>query len=180
MGIFDRLFRKGNLKIPNRHRSAAYMNLAFGITPTAADLTPSAWDTPPVPLTTLTNGDPMTHFTTPGLHDDADQTFIEIDLGTEFEIYEINVLNEGAATGFMKDAAGADVDFHLIVGITGEDVSTGTTLDTQTVAGDGADKDSTLEYVGNGVAARYIWVEFTGEVGDDTEVDLSQIKVFGC
>jgi len=179
MGIFNKIFAKGRLKIPARHRTAAYMNLAFDILPTAVDVTPNAWDTPPVDLRTLTDENYQTHFATPGVHDDADQTYIEIDLGDIYEIYEIIVQNGGAAIGYNKAIAGADVDFHLVTSIS-DDVTAGTVRDTQTVPGDGANHDNTLHYVGEGIPARYVYIEFTGEVGDVTTVDLSQIEVFGC
>lgn len=179
MGIFDRFFGKGKLKIPARHRTAAYMNLAFDITPTAEDVTPSAWDTPPAPLRNLTDENYQSHLTTPGVHDDADQTYIEIDLGQIYEVYEIIIQNGGAATGYNKAVAGADVDFHLVTSIA-DDVTAGTVRDTQTVPGDGANHDNTLHYVGEGIPARYVYIEFTGEVGNNTTVDLSSIEVFGC
>ena len=176
--MFGNIFKK-KMKIPPRHRSAAYMNLAYKLTPTAVDVTPNAWDTPPAPLCNLTDEQRYTHLTTPGVHDDADQTYIEIDLGAIYEVYEIVVQNAGAATGYNKAIAGANVDFHLITSVV-DDITEGTTRDTQTVLGNGVDHDNTLHYVGDGIPVQYVYVEFTGEPGDITTVDLSAIEVFGC
>jgi hypothetical protein len=113
------------------------------------------------------------------VHDDADQTYIMVDLGAIYEVYEIKVSSYGT-TGFNKAVAGADVDFHLVTHDTVDDVSLGTVRDTQTVPGSGVDQASTLHYNGQGISVRYVYVEFTGEVGDVTTVDITEIEVLGC
>jgi len=174
LGIFEKQ------RIPPRHRSAAYMDLAFNRTPTATDEDAAAWDTPPAPLNSLTDGSEETHLTTDGVDNDAKSTWIEVDIGQECEVYEINVRSL-AAGGFMQDATGAgNITISLITGAEGEDPTTGTARDTQDVAADGAYDISTLHYIGSGIPVRYVWIEFTPETTKAITVDLSTIEVFGC
>ena len=178
MGIFDRIFG-GRMKIPPRHRSAAFMNLAFGILPTQDGVGAATWDTAPTNLTALTDGQPCTHLTQDGIDADATQVYIEVDLGQEFEVYEMEISSRGAATGFRK-AAGAAQDILLVTGITGETAATGTTRETHSVAGDNAWDESTLHYLGDGIPVRYVWVTTTGDAVNNVDVDISEIEVFGC
>lgn len=173
-GIFKRQ------RIPPRHRSSAYMDLAFGRTPTATDEDAAAWDTPPAPLGLLTDGSEETHLTTDGVDNDAKSTWIELDLGQEHEVYEINIRST-PGVGFMQAAAATvDLVVSLITGAEGEDVTTGTARDTQDVAHDGAWDTATIHYIGNGIPVRYVWIQFTPENTHNVNVDLSVIEVFGC
>ena len=156
------------------------MNLAFGRTPTDSDEDAAAWDTPPAPLTNVTDGSEETHFTTDGVDNDHKSTWLELDLGQEREVYEINVRSL-AAGGFMQDATGAGaITISLITGAEGQDPTTGTARDTQDVAADGAYDIATIHYIGAGIPVRYVWIEFTPEANKAITVDLSVIEVFGC
>jgi hypothetical protein len=180
MGIFDRLFGRGALKIPIRHRSAAYMNLAYGIVPTAADAV-GAWDTPPTPIEDITDEKLDTHFCTQdGINAAANLTWLQIDLGQEFEVYEIVIHNRSGEGFNQAAAAAANIDVNLITGVTGETATTGDVRDTQEVGHAGAWEDSTLHYVGEGISVRYVWIAFTPDGANDMNVDLSEIEVFGC
>lgn len=167
--------------VPARHRQAAYMNLAYGITPTALDAL-GAWLTPPDPIADVTDELAETHFcTADGVNAAAQLTWLEIDLGQEYEVYEIVVRNLPGEGFNQAVAAVADIDVNLMIGITGATPAAPTaTLDTQVCGHGGLWEDSTLHYVGEGVRTRYVWIAFTPDGANNMNVDLSEIEVFGC
>lgn len=178
MGIFDRLFGKGDLKVPQRHRQAAYMNLAYEKTPTFADATPAAaWDTdPPNPERWV---DEKIDSHSLGAHNDNVESWAVIDLGQEYEIYEIVIDHIPTTAGFRQAAGGAAIDFTLQTGVLAT-IGDATTRDTQSVATDNAWKTVALNYLGEGIPVRYIFIAFTPDGTRICSLDLSSIEVYGC
>ena len=161
-------------RIPPRHRSAAYMNLAFGKVPTDA-CSVGTWDQRPAPLTFLTNGNKTTNITTIGQHStDTEVCTLEIDLGREYEVYEINV-HARTGTGFKKVNTAQNA---LLVTVDG--AAAALTRDTQAVAGDGAYKAPTLHYKGQGIPVQKIQIKTTMNSAHMFTLALAEIEVFGC
>lgn len=165
MGIFDRMFGKGNLKPPKRHRQAAYMNLAYKILPAMAVMTAAD------PLAHLTDEHGHTHLTTDGEVGAAATGTLIIDLGQIYEVYEINV-SELAGGGF-EGGVTEDETARLLT-----NDGAGYVERAAQNLGNGW-QCSAIDYVGEGIPVRYVQIEVFG--GTDTaSVDLSEIEVFGC
>ena len=161
--------------IPPRHRSSAYMNLAFGKLPT---ILTADWDTDPVGLGNLTDESADTHLTTDGACkvNLAAGKGIKIDLGQKFEVYEINVENrsgEGVKANNAANAGTVKVKTSL------DDTTYTQRSSTQTPAGV-AFEDMNVDYLGSGIPVRYVLVEFDSDASYFMTVDISEIKVFGC
>ena len=87
--------------IPPRHRQAAYMNLAYGITPVDA-----GFNVVPTTLHNLVDERVATHITVDGQVAAAATGTLIIDLGQIYEVYEIKVKNrptEGFSGGGTAD-----------------------------------------------------------------------------
>ena len=167
------LFKKQ--RIPPRHRSAAYMNLAFGKLPTIEGSV-GVCDQDPAPLSILTDeGDQEVGFTTILEHSTvAENLYIQIALEQEFEIYEI-VIRHKTGAGYKKAATDQDV---LLKTIDGANVTT--TRDTQTVTGDDAFHDNELTYKGDGIPVQIVLIQTVMTSANKFTLDLSEIEVFGC
>ena len=162
-------------RIPPRHRSAAYMNLAFGVLPVAKGSV-GAPDQAPLPIEILTDeGDKSVGFTTVLEHaTDTENVMIEIDLLHEYEVYEI-VVSFKTATGFKKVATNQDILLRTV-----NAAAAVSTRDTQTLTADGAFHDSTLHYVGDGIPVQKVQIYTVMNSADKLTMDLSEIEVFGC
>lgn len=161
-------------RIPPRHRSSAYMNLAFGKIPTDV-ASVGTWDQRPAPLIMLTDADKSTNITTIGEHStDAETLTLEIDLGQEYEVYEILVHNR-TGTGFKKAATAQDVTL-----VTLNAAAAAVTRDTQAIAGDDAYKTSTLHYKGQGIPVQKVQIKTLMNSANKFTLALADIEVFGC
>lgn len=174
MGIFDSMFG-GGMSIPPRHRSSAFMNLAHQKVPVIKGSV-GVCDQDPAPLTVLTDSETKTiGFTTVLEHStNGENLAIEIDLGREYEIYEI-IVHSAAVGGFKKAVTDQSVLLRTI-----DAGATTTTRDTQVVAGDDAYHASTLHYNGCGIPVQKIQVYTVMNSANKFSADLTEIEVFGC
>ena len=160
------MFKK--IGIPPRHRQAAYMNLAFGITPVDA-----GFNVVPTTLPNLVDERIDTHITVDGQVAAGTTGTLIIDLGQIYEVYEIRIKNrptEGFSGGGTADGT---------VRLTTDD-GTGwlSRSGFQTMTVGFADAD--VDYIGVGIPVRYVGLSIVGGAATITHVDLSEIEVFGC
>ena len=147
------------------------MNLAFGKTPTKG----GAWDTNPVGMVTLTNGDVITSMATAGQNNDAAAVYLMLDLGAEYEIYNITI---HSGDGGYKSAAANTGTLKLKTGTTSV-LADATERDTQTTVS-AAYIPITLGYEDNGISARYVFLELVGDATRIQYLKPAEIEVFGC
>lgn len=165
--MFGNIFGKRG-KVPLRHRSSAYMNLAHQILPTIS----GTFDTTPAPLAMLTDGNRQVPITTAGVETTA--AGIVIDLGMEYEVYEIKI-HSGYGGGYLS-VVGNTGTIELAV----EDAAAAaTTLDTQNTVST-AYVPITLHYQGNGIPVRKILLQVVSIGADAQTIKPSEIEVFGC
>ena len=176
--MFEKLFglaAEKELKVPVRGAKAAYMNLAYQ---KLATITGSGGvcDQNPSPLSILTDeGNKENGFTTVLEHSsNGEHLAIEINLGQEFEVYEI-ILHHKSGAGYKKAATDQIVKIRTYDG-SGAFVD----RDAQTVTGDNAYHDNTLHYVGEGIPVKHVQVRTTMTSANKFSLDLSEIEVFGC
>lgn len=170
--MFEKLFKKDKRVVPVRGARAAFMNLAYAITPTV----PGTWTTPPVGMVNLTDEQHLTHLTTDGVTNTtvADKVQIKVDLGQIFEVYRIDVLNT-LAVGIKANNSSSTGTVKLQVST---DDAAWTTLTTQTPAGT-AFEDMALDYDGEGVAARYVRLYLENDDTYFLTIDISDVEVYG-
>lgn len=171
--MFENIFgNKDKRAVPVRGARAAFMNVAYALTPTIV----GTWTTDPVGLASLTDEQHLTHLTTDGVTNTtlANKVQIKIDLGQTFEIYKIGVLN--------TPAVGIKANNALNAGTVKLQVSTDdtnwTTLATQTPAGT-AFEDMAIDYDGEGVATRYVRLYLENDDTYFLTIDISDIEVYG-
>ena len=161
------LFKKRG--IPPRHRSAAYMNLAF-----QRLVTEVGFDVTPTPLEMLTNGITQTPITTGGEETGATGDLI-LDLGGEYEVYEI-LIHSGVGGGYMS-GAGNTGEIELQVapasGVYGAVLATQTDVT-------GILIPIALNWTGNGQPVQFIRIRATSDTVRPQLVRPSEIEVFGC
>ena len=170
--MFEKLLGKKKRAVPVRGARAAFMNVAYAITPTIV----GTWTTDPVGLANLTDEQHLTHLTTDGVTNTtlADKVQIKVDLGQIFEVYRIDVLNI-AATGIKANNALSAGTVKLQVST---DDSAWTTLATQTPAGT-AFENMDIDYDGEGVAARYVRLYLENDDTYFLTIDISDIEAYG-
>ena len=163
------LFNK--TRIPKRHRTSAYMNLAFGILPTVI----GTWDQVPAELRTLTDNDLDTNLAT--IAEDSNNAVtvgIEIDLTKEYEVYEIDV-HHAVSTGFKKHSTDQAVKLYTV-----DEAGTETERETQTIVGNDTYQDSTLHYHGNGIPVRKVRIKSLMNSAKKLTFALAEIEVMGA
>ena len=161
--------------VPPRHRNSPFMNLAYGKVPT---IETADWDTDPVGLANLTDEQNDTHLTTDGatVVTAANDKGIKIDLGRIYEVYEIKVKNrsgEGVKTNNASNAGGMRLK-------TSTDDTTYTDRSDDQVAAGTAFEDADIDFKDNGIAVRYVLIEFRPDGTYFLTTDLSGIEVYGC
>ena len=171
--MFEQLFglAKGDTKrrtAIKRSIRSPMMNLAFGLTPVAG----AGWDTAPTVLKNLTDESKLTECVA-GNDNDA-TSYIEIDLGQEFEIYQIVIANV-SGSGFKSTDVTSETSL-----ITLDGAANATTRDTQVLTAGAAYVDSTLGFDGEGIPVQKVRISMGHEAGATRTLKLSEIEIFGC
>lgn len=168
--MFNKFKKRG---IPPRHRNSPFMDLAFGKLPVAVFVGGTA----PAPLANVTDDNIDTHFTTDGVTSvTATPNTIKIDLGQIYEVYEIRVKNR-AGEGFKtNNALNAGTVKLFADTVDGATTQRGTT---QTPAGTSFE-NADIDYIGDGIAVRYVSIQLYPDGTYTLTADLSAIEVFGC
>ena len=171
--MFENIFgKKDKRMVPVRGARAAFMNLAYAITPTIV----GTWTVDPVGLVSLTDEQHLTHLSTDGVTNTtiADKVQIKVDLGQIFEIYRVDVLNTVGA-GIKANNASSTGTIKLQVST---DDTAWTTLATQTPAGT-AFENMDIDYDGEGVAARYVRLYLENDDTYFLTIDIGDIETYG-
>lgn len=164
--MFGILNRRG---IPPRHRTAAFMNLAYQKPVTKS----GTWNQAPVGYELLTNGDKQTLMGTAAIDNTGTDAYLEIDLGREYEVYEI--VFHSHTEGFQSAAVNTgDIELKTVDGagaVTARDTQTGVVA---------AYSPVTLTYKGNGIPVQKVRLVFTPDGTRPLDVNIAEIEVFGC
>ena len=160
------------LAVPVRGARAAFMNVAYGITPTIV----GTWTADPVGLANLTDEKHLTHLTTDGVTNTtlADKVQIKVDLGQIYEIYKIDVLNTvgaGIKANNTSNAGTCDLETSI-------DDSAWTVRATQTPALT-TFVDMDIDYEGEGIPVRYVRLYLENDDTYFMTIDIGDIEVFG-
>ena len=159
-------------KTPLRHRRSPFMNLAFQKVPTVH----GTWSETPSPLKMLTDGDIHTPITSRGADDGTDTVYIQIDLGQEYEVYEI-VIHSGYGGGCKSHPANGGT-IKLKTGLTATE-GDATERDSQTTKSPNY-TPITLHYEGEGIPVRYVFLSMKGDGSYHQYIQPAEIEVFGC
>lgn len=163
-GIMDRM------RIPPRHRSAAFMNLAYNKLPVLTGTV----DVDMAPLAMLTDENRQDDVTTALEDNDAAAVYVTIDLLQVYEVYQI-VISSGLAGGYKSAASNTGV----ITLETSKDGSNWTERATQTTVAT-TYQTITLGYDGDGIPVSHVRMKM---LSDGTRIQYlkpSEIEVFGC
>jgi len=150
------------------------MNLAFQKQPKAL----GNWDHKPIDsiLKQLTNGDIYTRIGDHASDKGTDTAYIQIDLGQEYEVYEIKI-HSGYGGGY-KSAASNTGTIKLKTGLTDTE-GDATERDSQTTTST-SNIPITLHYEGEGIRVRYVFISMKGDGTRTQYIKPSEVEVFGC
>jgi len=162
-------------KVPLRHRTSPYMNLAFQKLPTIH----GTWYHEPSTnaLKMYTDGD---------IHKRADDYaetyetnvgYIQIDLGQVYEVYEIMIYS-GYGGGYMTSNSSNTGTIELKTGLTNVEADA-TKRDSQTTTSTSY-IPITLHYEGEGIPVRYVFFSMKSDGTYHQFVRIGEIEVFGC
>ena len=156
-------------RVPQRHRSAAFMNLAYQKTVTKS----GTWNQAPVGFELLTDGNKQALMGTAAIDNTGTDAYIEIDLGREYEVYEI--IFHSHTAGFKTGAGNTgDIELDTVDGA-------GTVIQRDVYTSDNtAYQALTLGYKGNGIPVQKIRLVFTPDGTRPLDVNIAEIEVFGC
>ena len=156
-------------RVPQRHRSAAFMNLAYQKAVTKS----GTWNQAPVGYELLTDGKKQTLMGTAAIDNTGTDAYLEIDLGREYEVYEI--IFHSHTEGFKSAVANTGV----IKLDTVDGAGTAILRDTQTSV-TAVYTAVTLGYKGNGIPVQKVRLVFVPDGTRPLDVNIAEIEVFGC